>query len=104
MAGSRDTPAAVASALAVAGALLLGGCGGGEAHVESAQPVLVTHPGDGMALSPAAFAGEVHAREESALAFRVGGNLVRRNVDVGARVHRGEVLAELDPGDLQLQA
>src|SRR6478752_3598986 len=51
-----------------------------------------------------AYAGEVRAREESQLGFRVGGKLVRRLVDVGDRVHAGELLAELDPGDLQLQA
>jgi membrane fusion protein, multidrug efflux system len=107
MAAPRDmtsAASAIALALAIAGTLSLAACGGSEAPVAAAQPVLVVHPGDGMALSPAAFAGEVHAREESALAFRVGGNLVRRDVDVGARVHRGDVLAELDPSDLQLQA
>jgi len=50
------------------------------------------------------FPGEVRAREESALAFRVGGKLVRRHVDVGDTVRAGQVLAELDPGDLRLQA
>jgi multidrug efflux system membrane fusion protein len=104
MAGIPGINSAGVMVLTLAGALVLGGCGGNEAHVEAAQPVLVVHPGDGMALAPAAFAGEVHAREESALAFRVGGNLVRRKVDAGARVHRGDVLAELDPRDLQLQA
>ncbi|WP_337243878.1 efflux RND transporter periplasmic adaptor subunit [Luteimonas sp. gir] len=51
-----------------------------------------------------AFAGEVRAREESPLSFQVGGQLVRRLVDAGARVTRGQVLAEIDPGDLRLQA
>ena len=51
-----------------------------------------------------AYAGEIRAREESALSFRVGGNLVRREVDVGDEVKRGQLLAELDPGDLRLQA
>jgi multidrug efflux system membrane fusion protein len=106
MAGSSEMKSASGGALAMAcaAALLLAGCGGDAARSDPAQPVLVTHPGDGTSLSADAFAGEVHAREESALAFRIGGNLLRRDVDVGARVHRGEVLAELDPGDLQLQA
>ena len=107
MAGPREiksVQAATVLALCLAAAIPLAGCGGNGAPVEPARPVLAVHPGDGMALSPAAFAGEIHAREETALAFRVGGNLIRRNVDVGARVHRGEILAELDPGDLQLQA
>ena len=50
------------------------------------------------------FPGDVHAREESPLSFRVGGKLVRRAVDAGARVEQGQVLAELDPADQALQA
>lgn len=83
--------------------LLLSACGGGDEPPEKARPVLVTRAGDA-APALVAFAGEIRAREESALSFRVGGNLVRRDVDVGARVKRGDLLAVLDPGDLRLQA
>lgn len=48
------------------------------------------------------YAGEVRARHEADLAFRVGGKLVARLVDVGATVKPGTVLARLDPADLQL--
>jgi len=71
---------------------------------ETARPALVVQPGGGAEAALSAYAGEVRAREESPLAFRVGGNLVRRNVDAGARVQKGEVLALLDPGDFALQA
>lgn len=67
------------------------------------RPVLVVHPDSGAAAAVVAFAGEVRAREESVLAFRVGGQLLRRHVEVGDAVRRGELLAELDPGDLRLQ-
>ena len=50
----------------------------------------------------AEFAGEVRARIESKLGFRVGGKIVSRKVDVGALVKRGQVLMALDPQDLQL--
>ena len=50
----------------------------------------------------AEFAGEVRARIESRLGFRVGGKIVSRKVDVGALVKRGQVLMALDPQDLQL--
>jgi multidrug efflux system membrane fusion protein len=93
-----------ASWLALVSSLLLAACSAGDAAVEAPRPVLVVHPGDGAPSSATAFAGEVHARRESALAFRIGGNLVRRHVDAGARVHAGDVLAELDPGDQRLQA
>jgi multidrug efflux system membrane fusion protein len=87
-----------------AGLFVLAGCGSRPDATEPVQPVLVTHPGIGPGAGVLAFPGEIHAREESALAFRVGGNLVRRRVDVGDRVRRGDVLAELDPADLRLQA
>lgn len=50
----------------------------------------------------AEFSGEVRARVESRLGFRVGGKIVARKVDVGAAVKRGQVLMQLDPQDLQL--
>ncbi|MER2528866.1 MAG: efflux RND transporter periplasmic adaptor subunit [Candidatus Competibacter denitrificans] len=54
--------------------------------------------------TPILYSGEVRARHESDLAFRVPGKLVARLVDVGARVERGKALARLDPADLQLNA
>ena len=50
------------------------------------------------------YSGEVRARIETPLAFRVGGKLTERLVDVGARVKPGQVLARLDPADQQLAA
>lgn len=51
-----------------------------------------------------AYAGEVHAREETTLAFRISGKLTRRLVDAGSRVRAGQALAELDPSDVRLQS
>jgi membrane fusion protein, multidrug efflux system len=85
-------------------AWLLAGCGDHDVAAEVPQPVLVAHPGDGAQSGVNALAGEIRARQESALSFRIGGSLVRRHVDIGDRVKQGQVLAELDPGDLQLQA
>ncbi|MDH5824724.1 efflux RND transporter periplasmic adaptor subunit [Luteimonas sp. RD2P54] len=85
-------------------ALLLAGCGGETVPAAPARPVLVEPAGARAGAAAMALAGEVRAREESALSFRVGGKLVRRHVDVGARVRRGDLLAELDPGDQRLQA
>jgi multidrug efflux system membrane fusion protein len=48
------------------------------------------------------YSGEVRARHESDLAFRVGGKLIARHVDVGSHVTRGTVLARLDPEDAKL--
>ena len=48
------------------------------------------------------YAGEVRARTESRLSFRVGGKMVRRLVDLGDTVKAGQVIAQLDPQDLRL--
>lgn len=48
------------------------------------------------------YAAEVRARTESRLGFRVGGKIVRRTANVGDTVKAGQVLAQLDPQDLQL--
>ncbi len=48
------------------------------------------------------YAAEVRARVESRLAFRVGGKIVKRLVDLGDPVKAGQVLAQLDPQDLKL--
>ena len=49
------------------------------------------------------FVGVVRARHETDLAFRVAGKIVARAVNVGDRVHAGDVVARLDPQDLSLQ-
>ncbi|MGO1070065.1 efflux RND transporter periplasmic adaptor subunit [Lysobacter sp. CA199] len=88
--------------LAAALALALVACGNGKPTVEAARPVLVSKP-TGAINAVTAYAGEVRAREESPLSFRVGGKLIERKVDVGAHVAAGQVLAVLDPGDLDAQ-
>ena len=55
-------------------------------------------------VASAEFAGEVRARVESRLGFRVAGKLVRRQAEPGQRVRAGDVLAQLDPQDYQLAA
>lgn len=48
------------------------------------------------------YAGEVRARTESRLSFRVGGKMTKRLVDLGDTVKAGQVLAKLDAQDLRL--
>ncbi|WP_313741214.1 efflux RND transporter periplasmic adaptor subunit [Pseudomonas sp.] len=45
--------------------------------------------------------GDVQARVQTDLSFRVGGKIVSRSVDVGDHVKAGQVLARLDPKDLK---
>ncbi len=91
------------AAVALFAALLVSGCGGKAEIVEAPRPVLVAQPTTA-ANGASAFAGEIRARKESPLSFRVGGNLIERHVDVGDHVERGDLLAVLDGGDLRAQA
>src|SRR5947209_19609502 len=45
--------------------------------------------------------GTVQARTQADLAFRVGGKVTARPVEVGDHVRVGQRLAQLDPADLQ---
>ncbi len=83
---------------------VLAACGKTEPAPVPAMPVLVVHPGGNDGVTVSAYPGEVRAREETALSFRVGGKLLRREVDAGQRVNKGQLLAELDVADYSLQA
>ncbi|GAB2181297.1 efflux RND transporter periplasmic adaptor subunit [Denitratisoma sp. agr-D3] len=49
------------------------------------------------------YSGEVRARRESLLGFRIGGKIVERLVDAGAVVKAGQPLARIDGADAALQ-
>lgn len=94
-------PRALRLAPLLLGVALLAGCGNGDDAAPPARPVLVQQPTPA-AGAVQAFAGEIRARHETPLAFRVGGKVARRLVDVGDRVEAGQALAELDANDLRL--
>ena len=48
------------------------------------------------------YSGEVRARVESRLGFRVAGKIIQRQAEVGQRVKAGQILAQLDPQDYRL--
>ncbi len=50
------------------------------------------------------YSGEVRARVESRLGFRVAGKIIKRQAEVGQRVKVGQILAQLDPQDYRLAA
>ena len=49
------------------------------------------------------YPGKVKAAQDVSLAFRVSGTIRKIHVEDGARVHAGQLLAELDPTDYQVQ-
>lgn len=86
-------------------ALPLSGCGEKAAPPEAQARMVLAHVvAAGSAAGQAEYSGEVRARHEVGLAFRVGGKVVARAVEVGDRVAAGQLLARLDAGDLALSA
>ena len=83
-------------------AILLTACSKPAEKTEEIRPVRAIVLASGDVAVNAEFSGEVRARVESQLGFRVGGKIVGRKVDVGTLVRRGQVLMQLDPQDLQL--
>ncbi|MBV4487783.1 efflux RND transporter periplasmic adaptor subunit [Pseudomonas sp. SWRI153] len=84
-------------------AMMLVACSEKEAPPEPVRPVLSVTVKALNEESLGRFAGSIQARYESNTGFRVGGRIARRNVDVGAEVQKGTLLATLDPSDQQNQ-
>jgi multidrug efflux system membrane fusion protein len=82
---------------------LLAGCGREAAPPPAdIRPVRAEQVAATRANSQARYAGEIRARYETALAFRVAGRVSARQVEVGTRVKAGQVIAMLDPQDYTL--
>lgn len=90
--------------LAVLPLALLLGCSRGDVAPEPVRAVKVITVGASAMQSQYEFSGEVRARVESRLGFRVAGKITKRQAEVGQHVKAGTVLAQLDPQDYQLAA
>jgi RND family efflux transporter MFP subunit len=97
----KTLPAALALAVSV---VLLSACSKPAPAPEPVRAVKLLTVGVGGLQSSGEFAGEVRARVESRLAFRVGGKVVQRQAELGQRVRAGQVLAQLDAQDYRLSA
>ena len=82
--------------------LLLAACSKPEAPQEPIRAVKLMVVNASTVGAQQEYAGEVKARVESRLGFRVGGKLVQRPAEVGQRVPAGALLAQLDASDLSL--
>lgn len=87
-----------------ASAMLLAGCSKPAPPDEPIRAVKVMTVGVNTFSSGYEFAGEVKAKDESRLGFRVGGKIIKRQAELGQRVKAGQVLAQLDPQDYKLAA
>lgn len=91
--------------LLVATAVALAACGKEEAPAAKIERPALTHVVGAQAGDAGdVYSGEIRARHESQLAFRIGGKIVERLVDAGAVVKAGQPLARLDATDTALQA
>lgn len=81
---------------------VLWGCSKDTTEAEQPPFVMVAQPKTSQNLQQS-YAGTIQPRQETALSFRTGGQVIQRRVDVGDRVHEGQVLAELDVQDAELQ-
>lgn len=85
-------------------AALLGAC-----SPETPPPAKIAVPVHTLKVGPQSqagqinWSGEVRARFETPLAFRVPGKIIERPAQIGDLVKRGQLLARLDPEDLNLQ-
>lgn len=85
----------------IVAAVLVGGCSRPAPEPEPIRAVKTVQVSDGVSAPLREFAAETRARTESRLSFRVAGKIVARQVELGQTVKAGQVLAQLDPTDLQ---
>ena len=92
------------ASLLLASLALVAACSKSPLPPEPLRPVLTAVVGESVGDGAATYTGEVRSRYETPLAFRIGGKVAARLVDVGASVKAGDVLARLDPADSALSA
>ena len=103
---SPDYRSALAAVASVCVALVLGACelepsGEPAAAPEPIRPVRVAEVLEAGGREEITLNGTVEAQDSINLAFRVGGQLIARTVNVGDRVEAGQVVARLDPETAQ---
>ena len=87
----------VSLSLALLGLALLGACNKQPAAPAEIRPVRTVTAVAHAEGEPVSVTGQVRARTEESLAFRVDGRIIARRVDVGQEVQTNQLVAELDP-------
>lgn len=90
--------------LLIISGLFLFGCEQTQPPQSPPRPALVVTVGEKTTASPTILIGEIRSRYETAQGFRISGKIIKRYVDVGAVVKKGQILAKLDNQDTGLTA
>lgn len=78
---------------------LLPACSKPAEQADIVRPALVFSVVEGGDAHVSAYSGEIRARREAGLGFRVGGKVAARKVEVGDTVTAGQSLGQIDPAD-----
>ena len=89
--------------LALSAAMLTASCRGKKETAPDVKCVNVATVQDENSLAPVTYTGKTKSAEDVAAAFRVSGQIISVKVKEGDYVHKGQVIAEMDPRDYQLQ-
>jgi RND family efflux transporter MFP subunit len=92
----------LAAVVALPIAAMLSACSPDQPPVQAPRPVRTVELRYDQAREANRYVGTVQSRHEVDEAFRVGGKVVQRKVDVGQFVKEGDVLAVLDDADYRL--
>lgn len=95
-------PTFVAALLALSVAVMLSACSHDKPPAQALRPVHTVELHYDKAAEVNRYVGTVQARHEVDQAFRVGGKVAERKVEVGQSVREGDVLALLDATDYRL--
>ncbi|MEY4730520.1 MAG: hypothetical protein RL020_1678 [Pseudomonadota bacterium] len=90
--------------LSLSSAALLAACVKEVVVSEPIRPVLTQKISLSQSIDQDVYSGDVRARHEADLGFRIGGKIISRPVELGALVKKGTLLARLDPQDVRLNA
>jgi RND family efflux transporter MFP subunit len=97
-------PASLRTFLLLIGMAALAGCSKAPPQDDPVRAVKILTVGASASAFDLEFSGEVRARTESTLGFRVGGKLINRPAEIGQRVKKGQLLAQIDPQDYRVTA
>ena len=94
--------------IATIGALLIGtaiisGCGSEKPPEDTSLKVRTITIGEESGTTDAGYAGTIHNKTETNLAFQIGGRVINKFVNVGDVVQAGQVIAQVNGSDTSAQ-